>query len=242
MKYCDTTKIKVLKTTKEAIYNLITKKHYAKKWSASNQLYGIYYDMGESEFFEDRKLKLIGAALYGHPSGFRVVKSVSEDLEDGEVSELKRFWVEDGYGKNKESYCISKTLKMLKKNDPRLKAVISFADPAQEHKGTIYQATNWLYQGRKVSRGGWYEFRYPGTKTWLSDRAIGYQLGSNSLEKVLKKVPDMEWRRKYRKHRYIYLLGNRSERKNLMKKLKHPLRPYGFECDCEKMCECPPSM
>ena len=52
----------------------------------------------------------------------------------------------------------------------------------------------------------------------------------------------MEWRRKYRKHRYIYVLGNRSERKNLMKKLKHPLRPYGFECDCEKMCECPPSM
>ena len=88
MKYCDTTKIKVLKTTKEAIYNLITKKHYAKKWSASNQLYGIYYDMGESEFFEDRKLKLIGAALYGHPSGFRVVKSVSEDLEY-EINNIK---------------------------------------------------------------------------------------------------------------------------------------------------------
>ena len=64
--YCDVSRVKVVKTTKEVVYSMVTKKHYAKKWSASNQVYAVYWDDGESEFFEDRKLKLIGVALIGY--------------------------------------------------------------------------------------------------------------------------------------------------------------------------------
>tara|TARA_Y100000034_G_C6749875_1_gene333236 strand:- start:79 stop:801 length:723 start_codon:yes stop_codon:yes gene_type:complete len=237
-KYCDTSKVVILPTTKEVVYKMITKKHYAKKWTASTNIYGVYWDEGDSPFFDDRKLKLIGAVLYGHPSGFRVVKSVSEDLEIGEVLELKRLWIADGYGKNIESFVVSKTLKMLRKDDSNVKVIISFADPVQNHQGTIYQATNWIYQGRKVSRGDFYEYKYPNTDVWLSDRAIGAQLGSNALDNVLKKIPDMEYRVKMRKHRYLYFLCNKQEKKKLMKSLKHPIKPYGFTCDCEGMCEC----
>ena len=34
-------------------------------------------------------------------------------------------------------------------------------------------------------------YRYPNTEKWLSDRAIGEQLGTNGLGGVLKKVPDI---------------------------------------------------
>ena len=39
-------------------------------------------------------------------------------------------------------------LKELKKSNPGLQVVISFADPKEGHKGGIYQATNWIYTGQ----------------------------------------------------------------------------------------------
>ena len=50
-------------------------------------------------------------------------------------------------------------------------------------------------------------YRYPGTSEWLTDRAIGAKLGTNSLHGVLKKIPDMEYKVKFRKHRYLCFLN-----------------------------------
>ena len=36
---------------------------------------------------------------------------------------------------------------MLKKDSPQSKVGISYADPGANHKGIIYRASNWLYQG-----------------------------------------------------------------------------------------------
>ena len=140
--------------------------------------------------------------------------------------ELKRLWIEDGYGSNIESYCIAKTLKMLKKDSPQTKVVISYADRNANHKGIIYRATNWLYQGFDIGRGDAFMYRYPNTKEWLTDRAIGSKLGVNSLHGVLKKIPDMEYKVKFRKHRYLYFLCSKKEKKRLMESLKHPILDY----------------
>ena len=76
-------------------------------------------------------------------------------------------------------------------------------------------------------------YRYPGTEEWLTDRAIGDQLGSNALPKVLEKIPDMEYKKKLRKHRYIYFLCSKKEKKRLIKELKHPLVDYHHHDDDE---------
>ena len=238
IEYCNTSKIVIERCNKETVYNIVKKKHYAKTWTASSNIYGIYYDSGEHRFFDGKELKLIGCVIYGNPVGFRVVKSISEELIDEDVLELKRLWIEDGYGKNIESYCISQTLKMLKKDSPQTKIVISYADRGENHIGTIYRASNWLYQGYKIGRGSAYMYKYPNTEVWLTDRAIGDQLGSNALPKVLEKVPDMEYKIKYRKHRYIYFLCSKKEKKRMISILKHPIRSYGFTCDCETTCVC----
>ena len=226
MEYCDISKIVIEPTKKDVVYKLVTDKHYAGTWTASSNMYAVYYDCGEHQFFSGKELKLIGVVLYGNPVGFRVVKSICEEFTDDDVLELKRLWIEDGYGKNIESYVISQTLKMLKKDSPQTKVVISYADPGANHKGIIYRASNWLYQGNDIGMGDAYMYRYPNTDNWLSDRAIGEQLGTNGLRGVLSKVPDMEYRKKLRKHRYIYFLCNRKEKKRLIKELKHPLLSY----------------
>ena len=225
--YCDISKIVIEPTKKDVVYKLVTDKHYAGTWTASSNMYAVYYDCGEHQFFSGKELKLIGVALYGNPVGFRVVKSICEEFTDDDVLELKRLWIEDGYGKNIESYVISQTLKMLKNDSPQTKVVISYADPGANHKGIIYRASNWLYQGNDIGMGDAYMYRYPNTSNWLSDRAIGEQLGTNGLRGVLSKVPDMEYRKKLRKHRYIYFLCSKKEKKRLMGELKHPLLSYG---------------
>ena len=233
MKYCNTDNIVIERSNKKVVLNIVTKKHYANTWTASSDIYAIYYKSGEHRFFDGEELKLIGCVIYGNPVGFRVVKSISEELTDSDVLELKRLWIEDGYGSNIESYCISKTLKMLNKDSPNTKVVISYADRNANHKGIIYRATNWLYQGFDIGRGDAFMYRYPNTEEWLTDRAIGAKLGTNSLHGVLKKVPDMEYKVKFRKHRYLYPIGSKKQNRDLIKSLKHPLVHYHHHDDDE---------
>ena len=52
------------------------------------------------------------------------------------------------------SRIVSIAIKMLKKQSPELRLIVSYADPAQDHHGGIYQAMNWLYKGPSESRKG----------------------------------------------------------------------------------------
>ena len=106
MEYCDTSNIVIERTKKDVVSNIVLNKHYANTWTASSDIYAIYYKSGEHKFFDGDDLKLIGCVIYGNPVGFRVIKSICEELSDIDVLELKRLWIEDGYGKNIESYCI----------------------------------------------------------------------------------------------------------------------------------------
>ena len=48
--------------------------------------------------------------------------------------------------KNGESYLISNSIKLIKKERPDLKCLISYAAPEMLHEGTIYKASNWKFQ------------------------------------------------------------------------------------------------
>lgn len=51
---------------------------------------------------------------------------------------------DDYLPRNSESYCIGKTLRMIRKNAPHVKWVISFADGCSCGDGTIYRASNFV--------------------------------------------------------------------------------------------------
>ena len=96
-KYCDISKIVIERCNKETVYSIVKKKHYAKTWTASSNIYGIYYDSGEHQFFDGKQLKLIGTVIYGNPVGFRVVKSIADELTD--IEKMKFFGTPKEYKK-----------------------------------------------------------------------------------------------------------------------------------------------
>lgn len=117
------------KAVKYACFNF----HYAKSRPGYCYAFNVFNDNNE----------WCGVILYGLGANANIAKAFN--LFQGEVFELLRVALN---GKQKyTSECISATLRELKKINPKIKIIVSYADKDQGHAGTIYQATNWIYLG-----------------------------------------------------------------------------------------------
>lgn len=159
--------------------------------------------------------KLIGALAFATPCSENVRASVFGEEYKSWVIELHRLHVLDGTPKNTESYFIAKCLKLLKEDNPKIRAVISFSDSTQGHHGIIYQATHFFYCG-KTGKATFYldqdgRLRHP------------RQNGVNITKAMAK---DKGWppTTRFAKNRYLYILSHsKVERKNLIKMCKYNL-------------------
>jgi hypothetical protein len=88
--------------------------------------------------------KLHGVLSYGNSMDKRKVMTLVEGTGWNEFLELNRMAFDDYLPRNSESYCIGATLRMIRKQAPHIKWVISFADGAQCGDGTIYRASNFV--------------------------------------------------------------------------------------------------
>jgi hypothetical protein len=61
--------------------------------------------------------------------------------------ELRRLWLDDRCGKNSESRVIRVALRYIKKLCPHVKQIIAYSDLSVGHKGTIYRASGFIYDG-----------------------------------------------------------------------------------------------
>jgi len=103
--------------------------------------------------------EFVGCVLYSTGASPQLHKAFG--INRMEVCELVRIALAEHRAPVSRITAIS--LKFLKRRCPKLRLVVSFADPEQGHLGTIYQAGNWGYLGR--STAGIY-FRMPdGTVT-----------------------------------------------------------------------------
>lgn len=161
--------------------------------------------------------ELIGVCAFATPNSENVVSSVFGPERRREVTELHRFVVLDGTPKNTESYFISRALKGLVECKPKYRAVLSFADETEGHRGTIYQATNALYCGTTSRARFWRDpdgrLRHP--------RQNGHNV-------TPEEAADAGWVAEYReaKHRYLYLTGTPAQRRADRKALLLPALPY----------------
>ena len=87
--------------------------------------------------------KFIGCVLYGYGATPEIGKPYG--LKQIQICELVRVALRphDNY----TSRIVALSLKLLKKQSPGVRCVVSFADTTQGHHGGIYQATNWIYTG-----------------------------------------------------------------------------------------------
>lgn len=93
--------------------------------------------------------KLHGVLSYGCSMDKRKTMALVADTGWNEFLELNRMAFDDYLPRNSESYCIGATLRMIKKQAPQIKWVISFADGTQCGDGTIYRASNFVLCGIK---------------------------------------------------------------------------------------------
>jgi hypothetical protein len=136
-----------------------------------------------------------GAVLFGSPASHHVRKSACPS-DPRSVIELSRLWIDDSMPRNTASMFVSSALRQL---PPHI--VVSYADTAVGHDGTVYRAMNFNYAGwtdedRKTAR---FDYVVVGKHSRSAFR------GGNEYTRV-RRTP---------KIRYWIATGNRRERKRL---------------------------
>ncbi len=223
--YCDTSKLSIRLISKDVAKEIIVNNHYSGIWTKVSYAIGLFYlSDDEHKFFGGINEKLIGVACYGDPVGRHSGASICETLDRTEVLELTRLFVFDGYGSNIESWFVGKTFQWLRENAPHIKALVSYSDPKAGHLGTVYQATNWIYQGNRIRPNDSWSFKWSEIDEWHHSRTSYVKYGTNDPKIIQTMVTSPFWIKKEpRKHRYVYLL---QDRKKLLKSLKYPQLPY----------------
>ena len=84
---------------------------------------------------------LHGVMSFGSPLDKRKVIGLVKNTKWNEMLELNRMAFDDFLPRNSESKCISIAIKLIKKNAPHIKWILSFADGTQCGDGTIYRAS-----------------------------------------------------------------------------------------------------
>ena len=195
------------KTAKE----YIIKNHYAHGChNGPSPCYGLFRYTGDGLFGQD--VKLIGVCMFATPCSEAVRASLFGEEYKDNVTELHRLHILDETPNNTESWFVSRCLKLLIEDKPRIWGVISFSDSTEGHEGTIYKATNAFRCGKT------------GSATFFMDKDGRLhhprQSGVNVTDEMAK---ERGWTpvKRDSKNRYIYILGkDKRERKQHLKLFK----------------------
>lgn len=112
----------------------IRRHHYSHKVvNKSNLHFGAFLDG-----------KLHGVMSYGTSLDKAKMQGLVEGTGWNEFLELNRMAFDEYLPRNSESRCIGLSLRLIKKNAPQIKWVVSFADGCSCGDGTIYRASNFV--------------------------------------------------------------------------------------------------
>ena len=148
---------------------------------------------------------LQGVCTFGMPPNYIEMKA----WEPYELLELNRLVVNDNSPKNSTSLLVSESLKQL----PQPRIIISYADLRMGHFGYIYQATNWIYTGIGGEGQNIYIMKDGNERHQRHEKTIDMSL-VDRVEKTQGKA------------RYYYFVGNKRDKKEMMKMLRFPVLPY----------------
>lgn len=169
--------------------------HYAKSVPVNTTGFSVFNDKNE----------WCGVVLFGSGANNNLASGIG--LNQGQALELVRMALNGKHGTTSKVMAMS--LKLIKKQLPLCKLLISFADPEQGHKGTIYQATNWFYIGTSKPQR---EVIDPSTGKVIHKRIANGKYGT---------IKGLEKSKLMFKHKYIYPLD-----KSLIPMCKALSKPY----------------
>ena len=125
----------IVKVINANIANEFVKKHhYSKSFVQNSKLhFGCFLDE-----------KLHGVLSYGNPQDKNKVIHLVENTGWNEMLELNRMAFNDYLPKYSESRCIAISIKLIKKNAPHIKWILSYSNACVCGDGTIYRASGFL--------------------------------------------------------------------------------------------------
>ena len=142
----------------------------------------------------------LGIMTFGVPASPNLCEGICGKEWKDSVFELNRMVFANPV-KNGPSRLFSGATKLL----PQPMIIVSYADTEYGHVGKVYQACNFIYTG-------------------LSAKRNNYVDGSGRHAREIQKTDVMEERS--RKHRYVYINANKSDKKKIMSALKYKIEPY----------------
>ena len=186
----------------------LLKKHYARRLPSISYAFGLY-DQNE----------LVGVVTYGTPSSATLRAGVCGKEHADKVLELNRLCCQNE--KNYASMLVGRSLRML----PTPRVIVSYADTEQGHVGYVYQATNFIYTGLSEKRTDW---RIKGMEHLHSQTITDLSMGQENRAEWMRQTygDDFYLQDRPRKHRYIYITGNKHQRADLLSQLKYPVCSY----------------
>ena len=144
---------------------------------------------------------LVGIVSYGSPASPSLCKGIAGLENKSFVIELNRLVLKYNR-KNEASMLVGKSLQLL----PKPKIIVSYADTNQNHVGFIYQATNFYFTGTSKPRTD---------MAGKNGKHSRHHLGDKT-KRIFRSA----------KHRYVYLVGNKKDKKYFLNNLKYPLLNY----------------
>ena len=199
----------VIAIPSETTYDWLLHKHYAKRIPQIVYAYGV---------FKDQVMQ--GVITYGIPASQSLTRGICGDQYKDQVVELNRLCLLKGHDENLASYFVAQTLRML----PKPLIVVSYADSSMGHVGYVYQATNFLYTGLSAKRTEWREKDVSTGK--LLNTHSRTVVGHYSHEKRVASPERFAQIDRPRKHRYIYFIGSRKQKKEFANALNYSTEPY----------------
>ena len=203
----------IVKVIPAKIANEFVKKHhYSGKVVNNSQLhFGCFLDD-----------KLHGVMSYGCPLDKSKVLHLVKPCLWNEMLELNRMAFDDYLPKNSESRCIAVSIKMLKKNAPHIRFILSYSDATHCGDGAIYRSSGFSLTGYstasmielperlwKYNGGGKYAHRMTlQAKSNVMYRVAQQELNLNGAYKSMEWYAE-KWNTKVIEgfqFRYIYLI------------------------------------
>lgn len=156
----------------------------------------------------------VGVIIFSHGATNTLLKQWGYSTTDG--CELTRVALKQHDAPVSQILAIA--IRYLRRTNPNLRIIVSFADPVQGHHGGIYQAGNWLYSGTSSPST---EFIVHGVQMHM--RSVHARGWRQTIEWIREHVDDDA--RKVvvpGKHRYIMPLDKQARRKMLKVVKEYP--------------------
>jgi len=147
------------------------------------------------------KQELVGIVSYGIPASASLCEGVAGKNNKHHVIELNRLVLKHNK-KNEASILIGASFKLL----PKPKIIVSYADTKEKHLGVVYQATNFMFTGT--------------TKERTDMAGADGKHSRHHLGDATKRV------HRSAKHRYVYVIGNKRDKKSLTKQINYKAQEY----------------